>query len=372
MEQSDHLSQVEDETAKQRSIQLRLLVVTGILFVVAGIAFFRMEFTEHAEGIVQRREEFIVFSPVDGALESMLIKEGDMVIAGDPLCHFDEREIELSILEKRRERQMLKFQHASNSLAISRAEVRPEDRELVNSRERLRLLKEISRIQRESLESLRGLVAQNAISETQLQERIVENMRVELDLSDAAERVRWLDNGILKIEKEYLELEDERLRDAIALLDEEIAIRENLRASYRLSAPISGQVTEVRHPYAGMAVAKGSPILKISNPESPYLVVAKVGERNFDLIKEGTPVRMESKVFDSMLEGFIRGSVIRVDAGGRLAEGSPGGEVNFEIEIEVETTPHPLVLGSSLDVYFMLGKRSLIKTLLGQPQTRRE
>ena len=48
----DHLSQVEDETAKQRSLHLKLLVAAGVLFMVAGIAFFRMELTVQAPGIV--------------------------------------------------------------------------------------------------------------------------------------------------------------------------------------------------------------------------------------------------------------------------------------------------------------------------------
>jgi multidrug resistance efflux pump len=368
----DHLSEVEDETSKQRSIQLKLLVVAGVLFLLAGIAFFRMELTVHAEGIIQRSEEFIVFAPAEGTLESVAVKEGDTVKAGDALCLFDDREIELLIIGKRLERQELEFQHASNELAMSRVAVRPEDRELVNSRERHRLLAEISSIQQEGLDSLQELAERNAISQTRVQEQMVENMRVELDLSDAAERVRWLDAGILAIENERLALEDKRLRDAIELLDEEIAIREKLRASYRLHAPISGRITGVHYPFAGMAVAKGAPILKISNPESPYLVIATVGEKNFDLIEEGTRVRMESKVFDSMLEGLIYGRVTQVDPEGRLAQAAKGGGVNFEIEIEIEITPHPLDLGSSLDVYFMLGKRSLLKTLLGQPQKRRE
>jgi multidrug resistance efflux pump len=371
-EPSDHLSEVENETTRQRSFQLKLLAVAGVLFVMAGVAFFSMEFTLHAEGIVQRQDEFIVFAPADGALKSVAIKEGDSVEAGDPLCRFDDREIELNLLEKRQERQLFEFQLASNTLAMNRSEVRPDDRELVNSRERLRLLTGISHIQRESLESYKGLVAQNAISQTQLQERIIENIRVELDLSDAAERVRWLDKGILEIEKEHLRLEDKRLHNAIALLDEEIAIYENLQTSYRLSAPISGRITEINYPYSGMAVTKGAPILKISNPDSPYLIVAKVGEKNFDLIRQGTPVRMESKVFDSMLEGFISGPVTWLEAEGGSVDSVSGRDVSFEIKIEVKATPHPLVLGSGLDVYFMLGKRSFLKTLMGQPQLRRE
>ena len=367
----DHLSQVEDETAKQRSLHLKLLVAAGVLFMVAGIAFFRMELTVQAPGIVQRREAFIVFAPADGVLETVAIKEGDLVNAGDPLCRFNTREIDLSILEKKRERQILEFHAAANALAMSRSDVRPEDRELVNSRERLRLLSEISKIQQAGLDSLRDLAARNAISQTQLHEQTVENMRVELDRSDAAERVRWLDSGILELEEQRLAMEDKRLRGTIALLNEEIAIRESLRSSYSLSAPIAGRVTEVEFPYAGMAISKGAPILKISNPRSSYEVVARVGERNFDLIVVGTPVQMESKVFDSVLEGMIRGVVTRVDPQGKFTESATGGEVNFEIEIEVEETPHPLVLGSSLEVYFMLGKRSLLKTFLGQPENQR-
>jgi hypothetical protein len=121
-----------------------------------------------------------------------------------------------------------------------------------------------------------------------------------------------------------------------------------------------------------MTLAKGEPLLKISNANSKYVVEAEVGERNFDLIQEGTEVRMESRVFDSILEGFIMGSVTQVDPQGRfdiyLEEDGP----TFDVEIEVSYTPHPLILGSRLDVYFLIGKRSIFKSLFDLPESPRE
>ena len=173
------------------------------------------------------------------------------------------------------------------------------------------------------------------------------------------------------MERGYLVLENERLMSEIKLLEEEIEIRERVSDSYRISATISGRITDLSFPYLGMAVKKGEPILKISNLTSPYAVTAQVGERNFDLIKVGTSVRMESKVFDSVLEGFILGKVTKIDPEGKHALPGTDGNVTFEIEIEVDEAPHPLVRGSSLDVYFLLGKRSLLKTLFDQPEQPR-
>ena len=188
---------------------------------------------------------------------------------------------------------------------------------------------------------------------------------------EAAERVAWLDNDILEIERERLILNRDRLRRQIDLIDREISILEEQKRDYQLTAPITGRVTDLIYKYAGMAVAKGAQILKISNPESPYIVIAQVGERNFDLIREGTRVRMESKVFDSILEGAIYGHVTIIDPEGTQSESDTSGVSIFRVEIEVEETPHPLVLGSGIDVYFLLGKQSLLKMLVNQPQERR-
>ena len=370
-EPDDALAHVEDDLTRSQSLQMKLLVIAGIMFVLAGIAFFRMELTVRATGVVLQHDEFIVFSPAEGVIASVDILEGDLVMKGEPLCALDDKEIELELLQKRRDRQILEFQLAGNELNLKESKVRPSDPELAKASDRLTLLSEIESIQRENLNTLKSLVEKKAVSQTTYQEQAVEHLRVELERMEAAERVAWLDNGILEIERERLILDRDRLRRQIDLIDREIAILEEQKRDYQLTAPITGRVTDLIYKYAGMAVAKGAQILKISNPESPYIVIAQVGERNFDLIRKGTPVRMESKVFNSILEGAIYGQVTIIDPEGTQSESETSEESIFRVEIEVEETPHPLVLGSGIDVYFLLGNQSLLKMLFNQPQKRR-
>ena len=66
---------------------------------------------------------------------------------------------------------------------------------------------------------------------------------------------------------------------------------------------------------------------------------------------------MESDVFDSMLEGHVEGTVIRVGPEG--APGMNGGEALYEVDVEVTHSPYPLVLGSGMQVRLLLGRRPL-------------
>ena len=371
-EDQDIFTKIEDDFKRHRSSVLRLLLVGGFLCILAGISSFQMEQRVHATGIVLRDEEFIIFSQSNELISRIEIEEGDEVEKGDLLVVLDNSDINLQLLELRHQLQILISELAQNKLSIAEFDVRPGNGNLLNAEERLDLLNEMADIRQEYVSSLKKLRDQNAVPQAQYAEERAQLLQLELDRSDAKLQAEWVKEGVLGIEKESLLEEGNRLEQEVILLREQISISEKLKNRLLIHAPIGGRITELKYPYAGMTLAKGEPLLKISNSNSKYVVEAEVGERNFDLIQEGTEVRMESRVFDSILEGFIMGSVTQVDPQGRfdiyLEEDGP----TFDVEIEVSYTPHPLILGSRLDVYFLIGKRSIFKSLFDLPESPRE
>ncbi|AWT59602.1 MAG: hypothetical protein DF168_00794 [Candidatus Moanabacter tarae] len=371
VEHEDIFTKIEDDFKRHRSSVLRLLLVGGLLCILAGVSFFQMEQRVYATGIVLRDEEFIIFSQSNGLISRIDIEEGDNVEEGDLLAILDDSDINLKLLELRHQLQILVSELAQNKLAIAEFDVRPGNGNLLNAGERLDLLNEMTEIRTEYVNSLKKLRDQNAVPQAQYAEERAQLLQLELDRSDAQLQAEWVKEGVLDIEKKSLLEEGNRLANQAVLLRKQISISENLKNRLHIRAPIGGRITELKYPYAGMTLAKGEPLLKISNSNSKYVVEAEVGERNFDLIEEGTPVRMESRVFDSILEGFIMGSVTQVDPQGRFEMYVEEAGPTFDVEIEVSYTPHPLILGSRIDVYFLIGKRSIIKTLFDIPESPR-
>ncbi len=86
-------------------------------------------------------------------------------------------------------------------------------------------------------------------------------------------------------------------------------------------------------------------------------------ERNIDLLRVGTRALMESKVFESVLEGPVRGTVQRVAPEADPPAASAASPL-YEVDIAVDDSPYPLVLGSRLDIRLLLGRRSIAEVLL--------
>ncbi len=89
-----------------------------------------------------------------------------------------------------------------------------------------------------------------------------------------------------------------------------------------------------------------------------------------DLVRLGTPARMESAVFDSMLEGYVEGTVVRVAP--ESAPASASAPALYEVDIDVQKSPYPLVLGSGVDVRLLMGRRPLSDLVLHSGSTLRQ
>lgn len=336
-----------------------LSAVIGAALVVAGIALLKVDVSVRATGQVYSPDERRVFSPADGVLAARHVELGQVVRAGEPLLELDQTDLVQREIELDRAIAEAESALARQDLALRRLEIRPIALEVAAAPARRERLGHIAAIYAEIHSNLTRGVEQQSVSEFEARRQLIERLRSEIELAEAEVLARWLEGGLPELERREAELERDRLARALALLRRERDLVASLRASRVIRAPIDGQVVALfaRHP--GMSVSRGMELAKVAPTGGPVHVRARIPERNVDLVRAGTPALMESRVFDSFLEGPVRGSVIRVAPDADSTAAQP----LYEVEIAVGDTPHPLVLGSSLDVRLQLGRRSLFELM---------
>ncbi|HMP77601.1 MAG TPA: HlyD family efflux transporter periplasmic adaptor subunit [Kiritimatiellia bacterium] len=341
-----------------------LAALIGTLLIACGLLLLRIELTIRATGHVYARDEVRLFAPQDATLLRQAVELGTLVRAGDIVLELEDRELDLRAIQLERERAVTESALAAQRINRREWEVRPAALDLLTAGDRQKRLARIAEIQAQIEKNYNEGHARQIISELELRRQEIDRLRSEMDVMDAALLRDWNQAGLPALHGERIDLEIRRLESTLALIQRELEWVRARREALVIRAPLDGQVVArpVRHP--GMAIARGAELIKIAPTGSPIHIKAYIPERNVDLVAAGTPVLMESHVFDSMLEGRVRGAVHRVAPDSEYAADAAPGTARYEIDIAVLDTPHPLVLGSLLDVRLQLGRRSLGEVFL--------
>jgi multidrug resistance efflux pump len=361
------------ETVAANKFLFWLFGLAGVALVLAGLFSLRMDKTIRAAGVVMAEEEFYVFAPARGVLERHQVSIGQKVKAGQPLFTLSGEDLDLRILEKQRQLVEIRGEVKAADLALREAEIRPGDPALITARNRLDLLRQIQGIQGEIMAAWDRLEGERAIRGLEYNLQRVATLRTQLEEVDSRVLAEWQEAGILGLEKERVLQKREKLVELGSVLERELEVLQRQRSGLKVHSPINGTVVDIYYRYPGMALEEGQRVLKIVNVDAGYRVKAFVGERNIDMLRVGTPARMESQVFDSMFEGYVLGRVRRVVGEANRATDSPrDGQPHYEVTIDVDESPYPLVLGSRVHVDFLLGRESLLGLLMNRPTERRE
>lgn len=354
-----HYTPTHTEEYTQSSPINKVVGFLGFVLLIAGLALLQTEFEIEAFGTISRDDDYSVLAPDEGIIEAVHFDEGDSVEAGQVIIELDPVPIDLSILAKQRELAAMESQLRVNDLASREYTVKPGSVDLIVSQEKHNLLGKISEIQKDLINRLEQLERNKDITTVELQEERIKQLRLELERLETEVRADWLASGAQELDQERFQIEKQRLERGVVLLKGEITLLEKQRARLAIRAPISGTITRLDFRYPGLVAQKGDLLFDITDPFSPYVVELLVPERNVDLIKSGTPVRMESEVFDSTIEGYITGTVQSISLDSEPHGASSDGPALFEVEVLVDKTPLPLVLGSRLKTSIILGERSI-------------
>lgn len=344
--------------------------VLGVVIVLTGLTLVRFDLTIKTEGRVYHDNEENLFAPRQALIREIVAREGTPVAAGETIMVLRDEALEARLLEQRLAWLENRYALQSRELALRTFELRPGNVSLMVAGERAKLLTEIAIIQKDIVDHFESLVDARAVRSLDLKQQRIAHLRTLVDQLETEQLKEWLMAGSLVLDREQIELDLERLGREADVMKEEITRLEALKESLIVRAPVSGVVASMPRRYSGMAVAEGDFICRVIDTTSAWMVKALVGERNVDLIQPGTPARMESQVFDSILEGYVRGTVVRVAPEAEY-DPDPGNPPVYRIYILVESTPYPLVPGSSLAIHLLLGKQNVWDILTRRASNRR-
>lgn len=310
----------------------------------------------------------IVQHPDGGVVAELLIREGDIVTAGDLLIRLDSEEIrsELTVVESqlfeivaRRGRyeaerdnliditfdQLLvennetlaaELMAGQSRLYAARRESEENERQQL-SRRRDQILTQVEGIsaQKRSIEEQLRLIEQELGDQQSLLERgLAQATRVLAlqreaaalsgQMAELSAGVAQAEGRVTEIEIEILKLDSTRREDAISNLRDlqytELELRERRRtlllrlAQLDIRAPVSGVVYDLRVFGTQSVVSQAEPILYLVPQDRPLVISSQVEPRDIDQLHLGQEVALRFSAFDQRQTPELYGQVVTISA----------------------------------------------------------
>lgn len=344
--------------------------IIGLLLIIVALFMLRFELIIRADGLVLPLHDTHLFAPDDTVIRRLHIEPGQVVKVGDSLIELDNPEVRARMLGLDRDRLRLAAEQARIDWTLQAWRIRPGDAAEVTAAQRAPLLARVVEIQRDMAELFSQMEEQQIVSQVDVNLREVERIRAELDLIQTSAQETWETAGLSSIEEKKLTDEKQQLDEQLALIEKERNRLNEQMERWTLRAPTDGQVIGLPHRFEGEAVQRGALLVRIAPVDGPRLVRVYAPPRNIDLLHPGTRALIISTVYDSFLEGYAHGTVLRISPEGQT---SPTSERRYEVDILIDDSPYPLVYDSPAEARLLLGKRAISDIFLksaGQSRQR--
>lgn len=346
--------------------------ISGAILFAIGILLLRIDFAVYATGSVYREGEQIVFAPVEGRITKVLALEGDEVVAGEVIFEIDSSALKRDLLVLSIELLTNQHQRELQEFALRHIGRSPDAAALSTAADRNAIRRELIAMRADTLRRFEGLDAMRAISGLQIQQEQMNQLREQIELLEGEFLEQLFEEGYFEQQREALELEIAQLKGQAGMVETRIEALNEQIAEHTVRSPLDGQITRMAVRYVGQRAQMGDMLFRVSNSREPTRVRAYAGQRNIDLVKVGGPVRLSSNVFDSPLEGYVEGTVIEVALEPDPEKSAEAGEPMFMVKIQIDSTPFPLILGTTLDAEILLGKRNILDAILRRRTSDRE
>lgn len=335
-------------------------------FAFAGIFgawawFGQIQDVSYAQGrLIPKGEVYRVQPVVQGEISALLVKEGQLVNAGQPIAQQDSRlaEAEIERLEQNlsaNQIQLLQVQGLIHQTrlewqtqkAIAAANVAAQQSAINEATARVTTLEQLlTQFQTEMvahearLERLRPFVEEGVLpeehlfeveqawrdrqqsltqSQGELQQALAQSDQYQAKLSQIQAEGRRSDleaqQRLKQLELEAGELQA-KINDTSALLRESKTRQEQLL----LRAPVSGLVSSLNLHNIGEVTQPGQTIMEIAPAETPLVLSAVLPSQEAGLVKEGLPVQMKFDAFPYQDFGLVSGKVLAISPDVKLDE----------------------------------------------------
>jgi adhesin transport system membrane fusion protein len=327
--------------------------------------------------VVPEGREQVIASLEGGILREMLVREGQAVAKGQPLALLDPTRAEAQQAEGQTRRAAL--QAAVIRLTAEVAGKAPEfpdelPRDVVEAETdsyaaRQRALQEAVAAQQRSIALLnRELGVAEAMSSKGLMSE-VEVMRLKRQANELQLQVAERANRF----RQDAQAELVKARNEIALLDEQMVVRDDAMRRSTLVSPVKGIVKVIRHHTPGGVVAPGATVMEVVPVGHSVLIEARVRPADIGFVRVGQPVEIKLSAYEYTIFGALKGrvEVLSPDALGDPDRAAQAGATYYRalVRADVPGLEHkgqvlPVMPGMAGSAEIRTGQRSVMAFLL--------
>ena len=337
-----------------------LLWILGIItLVIVALGLIQIDDVVIAQGIVEPGQKIYIDSPMSRVIHRIYAQPGDTVRANQPVAQLYDGDLRAAVAaaEKEVKREVANLASAKAQLALLQ-ENPLEERKIAESRVQQARISLTAREQ--ELKRAKQLFLGERLWSQEDFERAQTNYDLaHANLQVAIESLNLVKRGPSPAELQKAEATVQQTEAALEKAQQHLhATREALELA-TLRSPVDGIVAR-QDLYPGMQASQGGIVLIVAGLQEGTVIGAWMPETNAWKVQVGHPVEILSNLFTDR-ERFVGEGEVAEVYGYALHE---GGLRTFGLEVAVKKTPIPLRYGSTADLRIIVGRRSILQTLL--------
>jgi adhesin transport system membrane fusion protein len=372
-------TRLENFHRRNYSLVLRLLVVGLGVFIVWANEF-RIDQVARATGEVIASSRVQIIQAVDGGvLESIKVKEGDRVEAGQILARLDQTRTGAAVKEIEARLTSLKAKDARLRAEVTKAKkiVFPKalhrfpeivqveqalfDQKRLGLAEELKNFNAAVKLAREEVGLVRKLSRSGDVNRSEV-------IRAARALNEAEAKLINRRNRYFEEARSELA----KAEDAIAQNEQILAQRGQQLKDSVFRALVPGIVKNVRVTTVGGVLRAGEELMQIIPAGDDLILEAKVSPADIARVRPGLGATIRFDPFDYTIYGGVKGEVIYVSADTLKEDSSRGEEIYYRVHVTSKTQPVTTTTGRELDILpgmtaqvdIRTGDRSVMEYLL--------
>lgn len=346
---------------------------------IAWASWARVDEVTRGEGRVVPLSQIQKIQSLEGGLlEKLLVAEGDVVEAGQPLLQLDATRFQSAYAEAAAQADALRAM-------VARLEAETQQRPHVTfpssvAAQPALVAAELSlfRARRERLQQTTAALAREielARSQLRMLEPLVRSRAApEMEALKQSQAIASLESKMAEIRTAYVQDAHSTLatkRAELAALENQLPQRQDQLRRTVVVSPVKGRVNDIRITTRGGVVQPGEPIMDVLPLEDELLVETKVRPRDVAFIAPGMEARVKITAYDYTVYGHLAGRVEQISAD-TIEEDTPQGKQWFYKVMVRTSTSHlerggeqlPIKPGMVAEVDIRGDQRSVLSYLL--------
>lgn len=338
-----------------------LLWIVGIIsLIIALLGFIEIDDIVIAQGIVEPGQKVYIDSPMSRVIHRIYAEPGDTVRTNQPVAQLYDGDLRAAVAAAKKEVKREQANLAATQAQLALLQENPlEEQKIAQSRVEQAKISLTAREQ--ELKRARQLFKGERLWSLEDFERAQTSYDLaHANLQVAIESLNLVKRGPSPAEIQAADAAVQQTEAALEKAQQHLEATQEALELTNLRSPLDAIVVR-QDLYPGMQATQGGIVMIVAGLDEGKVINAWMPETNAWKAQVGHPVEILSNLFTDR-EGFLGQGEVAEIYGYALHE---GGVRTFGLEIAVKQTPIPLRYGSTADLRIIVGRRSILKILLG-------